>query len=61
MDGSVTKDGIVSTQKAWVLYRDALVTFGAIHYPHVSADSWKTWLTKARITELNNTPVNVTH
>lgn len=58
--GSVTKAGIVQTEKAWIRYRDAWVKFGSIRYPQVSADSWKTWITNERINQLkNNTPSKV--
>jgi len=50
---------IKATEKAWLLYRDAWVTFAAIHYPQVSAGSWKAWLAEERITALNNIPVQV--
>jgi uncharacterized protein YecT (DUF1311 family) len=49
---TVTPDGIKLTQRAWLRYRDAWVKFGAIKYPTVSADSWKTWLTQQRIKQL---------
>lgn len=57
--GTVTPRGIRQTEWAWIQYRDAWVTFGALKYPGVSADSWKTWLTKERIAMLQKlTPPN---
>ena len=50
--GTVSSDGVRKTEQAWIEYRDSWVTFGAQKYPHVSAESWKTWLTQARITML---------
>jgi len=44
--------GVKTTEKAWLNYRDAWVTFAAVRYPNVSADSWKTWLTQERIAQL---------
>lgn len=50
-DGSIegTSDTISYTQGMWLKYRDAWVAFGQKKYPSVSADSWKTWLTRQRI------------
>lgn len=52
--GTVTQDNIRKVQKAWLQYRDAWVKFGAIRYPHVTVVSWKTWLTRERIKQLQN-------
>ena len=46
--GTVTKDGIRSTQRAWLRYRDAWVAFAKVKYPAVSADSIRAWLTDQR-------------
>ena len=46
--GTVTKDGIRTTQRAWLRYRDAWVAFAAVKYPAVSAESIKGWLTDKR-------------
>ena len=46
--GTVTQQGIRTTQRIWLQYRDAWVSFGQKKYPAVSADSWKTWLTQQR-------------
>jgi uncharacterized protein YecT (DUF1311 family) len=45
---TVTPDGVKLAQRAWLPYRDAWVKFGAVKYPTVSPDSWKTWLTQQR-------------
>lgn len=47
--GTITPRGIQQTERAWIRYRNAWVTFGALKYPSVSADSWRTWLTRERI------------
>lgn len=47
--GTITNEGIKTTQRAWLKYRDAWVTFGLRKYPTVSPDAWKTWLTRKRI------------
>ncbi len=46
--GTVSKDGIKSTQRQWLKYRDAWVSFGKVKYPNVSAGSWKTFWTEKR-------------
>ncbi|WP_051780346.1 lysozyme inhibitor LprI family protein [Janthinobacterium agaricidamnosum] len=51
--GTVTKDGIRNTQRAWLKYRDAMVKFGVLKYPKVAADSWKTLLTERRTQQLD--------
>jgi uncharacterized protein YecT (DUF1311 family) len=50
--GTVTLRGIQQTERAWIRYREAWVGFGAVKYPSVSADSWRTWLTQERTTML---------
>jgi uncharacterized protein YecT (DUF1311 family) len=51
-DGTISKDGVRNTQRAWLPYRDAFVQFAASRYPNVSADSVKTLLTRARTNTL---------
>ncbi len=46
--GTVTKDGIRTTQRAWLRYRDAWVAFAAAKYPAVSPDAIRCWLTGKR-------------
>ncbi|MDD3183273.1 MAG: DUF1311 domain-containing protein, partial [Alphaproteobacteria bacterium] len=43
-----SKDGLRKTQRLWLAYRDAWVAFAVLRYPHVSADSLKTVLTRER-------------
>jgi uncharacterized protein YecT (DUF1311 family) len=45
---TVTPAGVKTAQRAWLHYRDAWVQFGAVQYPSVSAESWKTWLSEQR-------------
>jgi hypothetical protein len=33
----------------WMRYREAWVQFGKVKFPSVTADSWRTWLTRERI------------
>jgi len=50
--GSVTREGIKTTQRAWIGYRDAWVRFGVVRCPKVSAVSWKMMITLDRIEQL---------
>ncbi|MEN6617202.1 MAG: lysozyme inhibitor LprI family protein [Syntrophorhabdus sp.] len=50
--GTVTKENIKITQRAWIKYRDAWVKFCAKKYPDVSADCVRSYLTLQRIKEL---------
>lgn len=50
--GSVTKEGIKTTQRAWLKYRDAWLKFCSKKYPGVSAASINTHLTLQRVKEL---------
>jgi len=46
--GSVTREGVVATQRAWLKYRDAFLDFAAAAYPKVSRDALAAWLTEKR-------------
>lgn len=46
--GTVTADGVKTAERAWLKYRDAWVEFGRRKYPTVSADAWRTELTRER-------------
>jgi hypothetical protein len=50
--GTATVEGVHQTQQLWLAYRDAWVKFGKVKYPHVKADSWRTWITKERLAML---------
>lgn len=47
--GTVTKDGIKTTQRDWLKYRDAWVTFCKVKYPDTDVDSLRTLLTLLRV------------
>lgn len=47
-DGTINKNGVRDTQRAWLPYRDAWVAFAASRYPKVPADAVKTFLTRER-------------
>lgn len=46
--GTVTRDGIKKTQRAWIVYRDAWVAFAIAKYNRVTPESIKTQLTRKR-------------
>jgi uncharacterized protein YecT (DUF1311 family) len=52
MIGTVKQVDVKKTQRAWLVYRDALVAFGAVRYPKVTAAAWKALLTERRIQQL---------
>jgi Lysozyme inhibitor LprI len=52
--GTVTKDGIKTTQRVWLRYRDAWVDFAKIKFPSLAPDRLKTILTEDRIKLLKN-------
>lgn len=56
--GTINKDGIRETQRAWLPYRDAFVEFAAIRYPNIAADTVRTMLTKARTKLLEELAAN---
>jgi uncharacterized protein YecT (DUF1311 family) len=56
-EGTIDRQGVRKTQRAWLKYRDAWIEFGKAKYPQVSTDSWKTWITQKRtemLQDLNN-------
>lgn len=52
--GTVTPEGIKTSQEEWLRYREAWIAFGRQKYPDVTAESWKTWLDKDRVGALRN-------
>ncbi|WP_394000878.1 lysozyme inhibitor LprI family protein [Luteimonas sp. WGS1318] len=46
--GTVDADGVRETQRAWLRYREAWVSFAATRWPDAAADVWRAWLTHAR-------------
>jgi len=34
-----------TTERAWIQFRDAWVSYAALHWPRVPADRWRAWLT----------------
>jgi uncharacterized protein YecT (DUF1311 family) len=43
-----TVDQLVHAERVWLAYRDAWVAYGHLRWPQVSADSWRTPLTRER-------------
>lgn len=52
--GTITKEGIRSTQRLWIRYRDAWVALGAVRCPAVAADTWKALITRERVGQLKD-------
>lgn len=50
--GTITKDGIRKTERAWLAYRDAWIAFAKLKYPQVPTESLVAWLTKKRVVML---------
>ncbi len=50
--GAVTASGVRETERVWIKYRDAWVAFAHVAYPRISDDSVRTYVTRARIEEL---------
>lgn len=46
--GCVSRSDMRDTERAWLRYRDAWVTFGALRWPEITSTTWKTWLTRQR-------------
>lgn len=46
--GTLSSEGVRTTQRSWLRYRDAWVRFAAARWPGTSADAWKAWLTAGR-------------
>lgn len=51
-DTLLRPQGIRKTQRKWLAYRAAWVSFGAARYPEVDARAWETWVTLARTEQL---------
>ena len=51
-DECTTTDMLVKNERAWLAYRDAWAAFGALRWPGVSADGWKTWQTQLQTSAL---------
>jgi uncharacterized protein YecT (DUF1311 family) len=49
---TVKPEGIKIVEKKWLPYRDAWIKFGSVRYPKVTADTFKTLLTKERVNQL---------
>ena len=50
--GSVTKEGVRTSQRKWLNYREAWAKLGKARYPKVPADKLKTWATNNRAAQL---------
>ena len=54
-DGAIQPEGIQRTERVWLKYRDAWVTFAKLHYPSTDPSSWLTLLTIMRTASLKMT------
>lgn len=52
--GTIMSEGVRTTQRSWLLYRDAWVRFAAARWPKTHADAWKAWLTTERTQALQS-------
>jgi uncharacterized protein YecT (DUF1311 family) len=52
--GNITLEGVKTTQRAWLSYRDAWVEFAKLKYPKYSSESIAAWFTKKRNHMLKN-------
>ncbi len=52
--GTVTKEGIKKTERAWLIYRDAFVDFVKRNFPSIAPEGLKRVLTEDRIKSLEN-------
>lgn len=46
--GTIDANGIRTTERAWLQYRDAWVVFGRARYPDVGDAAWRTYFTRQR-------------
>lgn len=52
--GTITKNAVRETQRHWLRYREAWVTFGTLSYPGTPAIAWRTFATEKRIAMLKS-------
>lgn len=45
-------EGIRQSEQAWIIYKEAWVNFGLVHYTRVNPNSFRAWLIKDRIDDL---------
>jgi uncharacterized protein YecT (DUF1311 family) len=50
---TITKEDVKISQRAWLKYRDAWVSFGHVTYTSVDPISWKAFFTERRIKQLS--------
>jgi len=51
---TISRAGRRATERAWLAYRDAWVSFGAAARPEVPASAWLTWATRIRTAEMED-------
>ena len=53
-DSCLTTEQLRKSERAWIVYRDAWVAYGALRWPSITADSWRIWLTLERAEDLTH-------
>jgi uncharacterized protein YecT (DUF1311 family) len=46
--GCISSESVLQAERAWLLYREAWVSYGKLRWPHVPPDNWRTLLTIER-------------
>jgi hypothetical protein len=46
--GCISSDRVLQAERAWLVYREAWVSYGKLRWPHIPPDSWRTLLTIER-------------
>ena len=57
-DTTITKTEVASTERAWLRYRDAWLTFAKVKFPALSPDAVITRLTRDRTAQLGDVPAS---
>ena len=55
--GCISQAAFRDTQRLWIRFRDAWVTFALLRWPDVTSDSWMTYLTQQRTRQIETVPV----
>jgi hypothetical protein len=54
--GCVSQAAFRNTQRMWIRFRDAWVTFAQLRWPEINSDSWMTYLTRQRTKQIETGP-----
>ena len=50
--GTASTEGLRTTQRKWLAYRDAWAAFATVRYPGTTGEQWKAWATSVRVKQL---------